>query len=108
MSTKVILFLSNYDTKKDVTVYLCPDGSEVSGEQTNEAPTKYLLHTYSDVSEILCVVTPDAERTALPYFEQVIKAENSKVVITPIAFREDSDFSQTALSEIVNRIDHEG
>lgn len=106
MSKKIILFLSSYDEKKakDVT-FSCQNDLEMSGKQTNEAPTKYLLHTYSNVSEILCVVTPDAERTALPYFEQVIKAENSKVVITPIAFREDSDFSQTALSEIVNRID---
>ena len=69
MSKKIILFLSSYDEEKskDVT-FSCQNDLEVSGKQTNEAPTKYLLHTYSDVSEILCVVTPDAERTALPYF----------------------------------------
>ena len=38
-------------------VYACPDGSSVSGSQTNDAPVRYLLQTYPGVQKIICVVT---------------------------------------------------
>lgn len=101
MPKKVILFLSDYKGTAQKQTYLCPDGSTVNGTQTNEAPVKYLLQAYPDISEILCIVTPEARASALAPFMEMVKAAAPKVKVADIPFAEDQDFSGSALKEIM-------
>ena len=55
---KIILFMSVMSPRAESKPYLCPDGREVEGTQTNEAPVKYLLRHYGKkITKILCVVS---------------------------------------------------
>ncbi len=101
MPKKVILFLSDYKGNAQEQVYLCPDGSTVNGTQTNEAPVKYLLQAYPDISEILCIVTPEARASALAPFTEMVRAAAPKVKVADIPFAEDQDFSGSAMKEIM-------
>ena len=49
MSKKVILFLSELKEGAKTAKYSCPDGSDVQGTQTNEAPVKYIINKYDDI-----------------------------------------------------------
>lgn len=104
MSKKVILFLSDYKVNAQERSYRCPDGSAVTGMQTNDAPVKYLLLAYPDISELLCVVTPEARAAALTPFTEMVKAVAPKVKVTDIPFAEDQDFSSEALGEIMHAV----
>ncbi len=123
---KIILFLSTLSksakeqlkTQAQVAGddYKCPDGETVQGLQTNEAPVKYLLKKYPDVSEILCLVTPACleapeetpkeapeevaeeapeeapkkEQTAWARFCETIQGTGSKAECTLIQFSEEN------------------
>ncbi|MCD8085617.1 MAG: TM1812 family CRISPR-associated protein [Clostridiales bacterium] len=119
---KIILFLSTLSirakeqlrTKDRVTGddYKCPDGEIVQGLQTNEAPVKYLLKKYSDVSEILCLVTPACleapagEQTAWERFCETIQGTGSKAECTLIRFSEENPSQESVrkiLPNILNR-----
>ena len=83
MAKKIILILSELRPGAGEQTYLCPDGSEVVGCQTNEAPVRYLLRAYPDTAEIICIVTPEAEKTAWSSFPA---ARDSAVMVTTAFF----------------------
>lgn len=106
MDKKILLFLSKLMQNSQKAEYLCPDGSWVTGTQSNEAPVKYLLRSYPDISEIMCVVTADAKETAWDGFCQEIQKENKNAKITEIfCSGEDSKtFIAGPMTEILRRI----
>lgn len=105
MTRKIVLFLSDRRQDAAEKTYRCPDGSMLTGTQTNEAPVKYLLRTYSDLSEILCVVTPEAEQTALAGFREMVAEEAPGVALRTVPFQEGQDFSDGVLNEIVSAVE---
>lgn len=105
MAQKIILFLSEFSSGRSERTYLCPDGSSVTGSQTNEAPVKYLLRTYPDISQIICIVTPEAEKTAWAGFQEMALREKPGVALCTVAFREGQDFSEGPLGEIVSLVE---
>ncbi|MBD5102508.1 MAG: hypothetical protein HDT27_07435 [Subdoligranulum sp.] len=103
MAKKVVLYLSAFDAERaQEKTYECPDGIEVEGVQTNEAPVLYLLRTYPDISELLCIVTKKARETAWPRFQHTIQAKAPGVQLRDIPYEESQDFSQTVLPEITH------
>lgn len=117
MSKKVLLFLSELRQepgKESEKEYLCPDESKVSGVQSNEAPVKYLLRHYEDVSEILCVVTKEAKecrekvsKSGWDWFCESIKAIKKEIIITEIPCDgEDSEtFIKGPMQQILEKIE---
>ena len=102
MATKIILFLSKLGNGNEQTYY-CPDGGIVSGSQTNEAPVKYLLRAWPETSELICIVTPEAE-DAREWFVSEIGALASQPVIHDIAYDSNSDFTAGPLSRIMQLV----
>lgn len=102
MTRKIVLFLSERRSNAEKKTYRCPDGTSLEGTQTNEAPVKYLLRTYSDISDILCIVTPEAEKTALAGFRGMAAEEAPGAVLRTVPFQTGQDFSDGALHEIVS------
>lgn len=105
MSKKIILFLSDFKEgpRAAEAEYGCPGGGPVTGTQTNEAPVKYLLRAYPDVSEVLCIVTPAARRT-LPALEQAVKTQDPKAGVTAIPFEDGEDFAAGPLARIMSAV----
>lgn len=97
---KIILFLSDLKKGAEEQTYTCPDGSKVVGTQTNEAPVNYLLKAYPDVCEVLCIVTPVAEKSGA--FEK-LKTAIDKVTVKDITF-DGKDFAAGPLAEIMSRM----
>ncbi|MCD8341238.1 MAG: TM1812 family CRISPR-associated protein [Clostridiales bacterium] len=85
---KIILFLSTLRSTAKECDYTCPDKSVVKGTQTNDAPVKYLLKKYPNVSEILCLVTNAAKETAWDNFKKVVADTGSKAKCVEIKFEE--------------------
>lgn len=104
MAQKIILFLSELRPGAREQIYRCPDGTEVRGTQTNEAPVKYLLRTYPAVTEILCIVTPEAGETAWPGFQELAAKEAPGAALRSVEFQENQDFSGGPLSEIMSAV----
>ena len=100
MSKKIILFLSDFKENALEQLYTCPDGSQVMGTQTNEAPVNYLLQAHPDVTEVLCIVTPAAQRT-LPALEAAVKVQSPKVSVSAVPFEDGEDFSAGPLAQIM-------
>lgn len=103
MAQKIVLFLSELREHAQEVEYCCPDGSVVTGVQTNEAPVKYLLHRHPKISEILCVVTPTAERSAWERFQAEIVQSAPKAKCTSIPFQSETDFQGEVLPQILAR-----
>ena len=102
MSKKVVLFLSKVNNDAGEKRYSCPDGTEVSGTQTNEAPVKYLLRAHRDIEEILCVVTPEARNSAWEWFEGEVRDMAPHVRLTPISYEMGTeDFTDGPLRRIL-------
>lgn len=97
---KIILFLSDLKKGAAEQTYTCPDGSKVVGTQTNEAPVNYLLKAYPDVCEVLCIVTPVAEKSGA--FEK-LKTAIDQVTVKDITF-DGRDFAAGPLAEIMSRM----
>lgn len=105
MSKKVILFLSAFNAEQaKEQLYQCPSGLEFIGAQTNEAPVLYLLQTYDDISEIICVVTQKAKDSAWERFSDTVREAKPSVPLFPIAYEEAEDFSTAALPAILARV----
>ena len=100
MPKKIILFLSDLKETASERCYSCPDTSEVTRTQTNEAPVKYLLHTYHGIDEVLCIVTEKAQ-PALAVLEEAVRTQTPAVRVTPIPFDEGTDFSAGSLAQIM-------
>ena len=105
MAKKIILFLSQLHPGAKEQIYRCPDGSEVWGTQTNEAPVRFLLRAYPDITEILCIVTQEAEETAWAGFQDTVAREAPGVALRRVAFQEGQDFSADPLGEIVSSVE---
>lgn len=114
MSKKILLFLSKL-TREEEETYMCPgsDKREVFGVQSNEAPVKYLLGRYDDISEILCVVTKEARecqgdvtKSAWDQFTKSIEAVNKDINVTEIPCNgEDSEtFIKGPMQQILKKI----
>lgn len=102
MSKKIILFLSDLKENAKERTYTCPDGSQVTGTQTNEAPVNYLLKAYPEVREVLCIVTPMA-RPAFEVLEAAVKKQAPEVTVKDITF-DGKDFADGPLAEIMSRM----
>jgi|GEM_PF-707351 len=105
MSKKIVLFLSavgGADVPEQT--YLCPDGSTVTGKQTNEAPVRYLMRSHPDVSEVVCIVTKAAKETAWDAFCSVVRQEDPSVEVTEIPYGEEDDFSSDVLVSVLSRL----
>lgn len=100
MSKKIILFLSDLKENARERSYECPDGTQVTGAQTNEAPVKYLLHAHPGIDEVLCIVTSKA-RPAFEVLEEAVRAQMPCVCMTRVPFDEGMDFSSGPLAQIM-------
>ena len=104
MAKKIILYLSAYNERSTTpAAYQCPVGGPVEGIQTNDAPVKYLLREHPDISEILCLVTPEAEKKAWGRFREVVWEANPEVQCRPIFIPNGSDFAQDILPEVISK-----
>lgn len=103
MSAKVLLFLSSYRRDSTPLQYACPDGSTVDGAQTNDAPVRYLLRAHPDVTELLCVVTPQAAEAAWENLQGVVAETAPQVRCVKIPFSEEESFEETLLPEVIEK-----
>lgn len=104
MATKIILFVSSLPPgglRRER--YTCPDGSTVEGAQTNEAPVRCLLKRYPQVSEMLCIVTPEAE-PAYEYLCRTLREDHPELIFRHIPYREGEDFNGAPLSAILSEV----
>ena len=103
MAKKIILYLSAYNEKNRALIsYECPNGGSVEGAQTNDAPVKYLLGKHPDISEILCLVTPEAEEKAWGHFQAVVQQARSEARCRRISIPKGKDFAQDILPEVLS------
>lgn len=104
MSRKIILFLSEFRAGSEEKEYLCPDGLFVAGRQTNEAPVRYLLRAYPDISQILCIVTQKAQKTAWEQFRSTVQADCPNCTLVNIPFVDGEDFTAGPLAAVMSYI----
>ena len=104
MARKIILFLSEYKESAEERRYRCPVGDDVIGAQTNEAPVHYLLRQYSNVNEIICIVTERAREKGWEVFQNKIREENVDVAVTEVPYEEGSNFAEGALTKIMEKV----
>lgn len=105
MAQRIILFLSSFKEGTLEQEYYCPGEDSVYGAQTNEAPVRYLLRKYPAVSEVLCIVTPNAMKTAWEQFSRSILDSAPGVQLIQIPFVDGQDFSQGPLSQIMKIVE---
>ena len=104
MAKKIILYLSAYNPNNTTpAAYECPAGGPVEGVQTNDAPVKYLLREHPGISEILCLVTTEAEKKAWGRFQGVVREANPEVQCHPIFIPAGKDFAQDILPEVISK-----
>lgn len=122
---KIIAFISTltngFSLAKPADVYTCPDGTSVTGRQTNEAPVKYLLRSVPDIREIVCIVSDEAMEeaqvpgedgepvrlSAMDYFYNSIRDEHPEVELEPIEYRQEMDFNRDILPEVLKLVTDE-
>ncbi len=108
MAKKIILFVSPLRPGAAALDYRCPNHNTVSGAQTNEAPAKYLLTCYPGVSELLGIVTPEAQDTWNYLTAELIsfcaRRHLPPPVFVPISLQTEQDFTQEALPVILAHI----
>ena len=101
MAKKILLFVSG-NVNLGTEEYVCPDGSVVQGGLTNEAPVKYLLKTYPDVRELVCVVTPEA-KNAYEELQKRLNAVAADLKYVEVPFQESIHIEQ-CLPDIMKNI----
>ena len=101
MAKKILLFVSG-NVNLGTEEYVCPDGSVVQGGLTNEAPVKYLLKTYPDVRELVCVVTPEA-KNAYEELQKRLNAVAADLKYVEVPFQESMHIEQ-CLPDIMKNI----
>lgn len=99
------------DEKQTPPKYRCPDNIEVFGTQSNEAPVKFLLERYNDVSEIICIVTKEARQTAkeaeMPawdFFNKEIKKKAPQIPIIAIDYDYDQENGSESIEKLVEQV----
>lgn len=101
MASKIILFLSTFNSRSTENTYTCPDGSAVLGTQTNDAPVRYLLQAHHNVQKIICVVTTQARETIWDYFQNIVREAAPKAEIISVQYEEDENFSEKAIPAVL-------
>ena len=113
---KILTFISplgqHFDPSSEPDIYFCPDGSYVTGHQTNEAPIKYLLSHDQNIQEILCIVTPAVTTTtsglsSYDYFQKEIATVYPNISFVPIPFDSGESFRAELLPRILGHISPE-
>lgn len=106
MGKKIILFLSKNPRPElpSEETYLCPDGKRVKGRLTNEAPILYLMEHYKGIDEAICIVTPDAKRTAWEPVQAYVHQSYPDLAFTEIPLAEGENFYQKPLQLILERV----
>ena len=100
---KIILYLSAYNEKNTApALYECPVGEPVEGIQTNDAPVRYLLREHPDISEILCLVTPEAEKKAWGRFQEVVREASPEARCHAIPIPNGADFARDILPNVLS------
>lgn len=101
MASKIILFLSTFNSRSTENIYTCPDGSAVLGTQTNDAPVRYLLQAHPDIRKIICVVTTQARETIWDYFQNIVQEAAPKAEIISVQYEENENFSEKAIPAVL-------
>lgn len=104
---KILLFLSK-KVRNDIYEYESPNGKKFSGSLTNEAPVKYLCDKYKgSITEIICIVTKEAEDTAWDEFKDMVRHEISKEIkVIKIKYNLKKNFSNKPLNKILKHIEY--
>lgn len=92
----ILLFLSTYSERRELKMYTY-EGKEYEGEQTNDAPTRYLfdcIRSKGDVvSKVLCIVSREvyessidgvSEQTMFGRYTEFVKQIDADTEIVPI------------------------
>lgn len=108
MAQKIIMFVSPFRPGAVALDYTCPSRNVVTGAQTNEAPSKYLMLNYPRVSRLIGVVTPEAQ-SAWSYLEDSLErfcAENHLPApeFIPVPFHTENGFAAEVLPAILEQI----
>lgn len=98
--TFISKFSSSFDPWAEPDRYTCPDGAEVTGKQTNEAPVKYLMRHDPDIKQILCILTPQVKD------EKQFTFSDGYVTGSVCASCEENNMRQACLSPYQYLIDH--
>lgn len=110
---KIVTFISKYNASSTEKKYTSADGSiTVSGEQTNEAPIRYLLQLDPDIQEIICIVTEQVAAveaglgcSAYDNFKKKIQIDSPDVTFRKVMFQDSTEkFTVDALPEILQLI----
>lgn len=111
---KILCVISIVRPNAGMETYTAPDGAQIPGLQTNEAPVKYLLSQLAPgaEAEIICVVSPEAqapvqilgeEISALDYFcREVLAFDNGQHTVRFTPVQQDSAQPQNALTVIAD------
>lgn len=103
MAKKIVLFLSMLNPHNKEADYQCPNGSwvHVRGDWSNEAPLRYLLKRYSDVTEVISITTDQAKEQTWTRLEELIK-EYPGVKLTSVDYGERKLFTDPPVTEVLN------
>lgn len=105
MGAKIILSLSTLRENARSYSYKCPGGgSTYSGVQTNEAPVKYLLHQDRTISQVICLVTPIARKTALPHFQADIRKAAPSVELITIDAPDNGQLPDDTMANLLHHL----
>ena len=106
MKSIIILSLSQLRENAPLVRLQCPGNAKSqTGIQTNEAPVKYLLSKYPRISEIICLTTPTAQKTAFAHFSAEVKKKAPAVKITQIAVPDDGSLSEQAMAGVIDQLE---
>lgn len=102
MAKKIILFLSELNERNVDSKYACPDNFVVTGRLSNDAPVKYLIHKYDDVSDIICITSDEARKSGLSYFVDMVNQEKYDINVIDIDFH--GEEAQQFINQCVSKI----
>jgi len=108
MAEKIMLFLSPLTIRDPMPdePYQLPDGSGrvVYGYHTNEAPVKALLTLHPEITDIICICSEKADKTAFNYFREKIRdfCAKNEVNIQPIPFNTNQSVERELLPFVLS------
>lgn len=105
MGAKIILSLSTLRESAHSYSYKCPGGgSTCSVVQTNEAPVKYLISQDRTISQVICLVTPIAKKTALPHFQADIRKVAPSVKLITIDAPDNGQLPDETMANLLHQL----
>lgn len=111
MAKKIIMFLSkvnmNLPREKQPKrrAYTCPDGSVVYGVRTCEAPVRYLMRKAPDITEAICLMTPQARDTAWERVRRYMRRNEPNLKMKRIDIEENEAFQDGPLKKILAQVE---